>query len=98
MLHKYSNYYHDLYRNNNFEHSLLGFTICVNARERGSETEDDFQSDVGRTGGLTVPDGRWAVGKPLTSLPPAITGESKLSLLCFLFHLFLFQSFNLVQS
>lgn len=56
MLHKYSHYYHNLYKNDNFEHSLLGYMIYVNERERASETEDNFQSDLGRISCFTVPD------------------------------------------
>lgn len=33
MLHKYSHYYHNLYKNDEFEHSLLSYMICVNERE-----------------------------------------------------------------
>lgn len=32
MLHKYSHYYHNLYKNDNFEHSRLGYVICVNEK------------------------------------------------------------------
>jgi len=56
MLHKYSHYYHNLYKNDNFEHSLLGRMICVNERERASEAGDNFQSASGRISCFTVPD------------------------------------------